>query len=100
MSWASVLVIAGGALFFKLAGTFGLGHFMERPAMRAIGLLLPPALLAALVGVQTFTTGTDLVIDARAAGVIAGAVAVWRNAPFWFVVVVAATVTATLRALT
>lgn len=100
MSWASVLVIAAGAFFFKLAGTFGLGHFMERPSMRAIGLLLPPALLAALVGVQTFSTGTDLVLDARAAGVIAGAFAVWRKAPFWVVVVVAAAVTAGIRAMT
>ena len=100
MSWAAVMVIAGGALLFKVAGTFGLGQLMERPAMRAIGLLLPPALLAALVGVQTFTTGTDLVIDARAAGVIAGAVAVWRQAPFWLVVVLAAAVTAGVRAVT
>ena len=100
MSWTSVLVIAAGAFLFKLAGTFGLGHLMERPSMRAIGLLLPPALLAALVGVQTFTTGTELVIDARAAGVFAGAVAVWRNAPFWVVVVVAAAVTAGIRAMT
>lgn len=99
MSWTTVLVIAGGAFFFKLAGTFGLGHLMERPSMRAIGLLLPPALLAALVGVQTFTTGTDLVIDARAAGVIVGAIAVWRQAPFWLVVVLAAAVTAGLRAV-
>lgn len=100
MSWAAVMMIAGGAFLFKVAGTFGLGQLMERPAMRAIGLLLPPALLAALVGVQTFTTGTDLVIDARAAGVIAGAVAVWRHAPFWLVVVLAAAVTAGVRAVT
>ena len=100
MSWAAVLTIAAGAFFFKAAGTFGLGHLMEGRSMRAIGALLPPALLAALVGVQTFTTGTTLVLDARAAGVIAGAVAAWRRAPFWLVVVLAAAVTATIRALT
>ena len=100
MSWAAVLTLAAGALFFKVAGTFGLGGLMERRSMRAIGALLPPALLAALVGVQTFTTGTDLVVDARAAGVAAGGLAVWRGAPFWLVVVIAAAVTAALRAVT
>ena len=56
--------------------------------------------MAALVGVQTFSTGTDLVVDARAAGVVAGAFAAWRRAPFWLVVVIAAAVTAGLRAVT
>jgi len=100
VSWAAVLTIAAGSFFFKAAGTFGLGHLMEHRSIRAIGALLPPALLAALVAVQTFTTGTELVLDARAAGVIAGGVAVWRKAPFWLVVVIAAAVTASLRAAT
>jgi hypothetical protein len=99
MSWATVLTIAAGAYFFKAAGTFGLGRYLQRPTMLALGMLLPPALLAALVAVQTFSTGTSLVIDARAAGVIAGGMAVWRKAPFWLVVVIAAAVTATARAV-
>jgi len=100
MSWAAVLTIAAGAFAFKVAGSFGLGHFMQRRSMQAVGALLPPALLAALVGVQTFSTGTELVLDARAAGVIAGGIAVWRHAPFWLVVVLAAAVTAAVRAAT
>ncbi len=97
MSWGVVLTIAAGAYFFKAAGTFGLGRYMERPIMLAFAALLPPALLAALVAVQTFSTGTSLVIDARAAGVAAGGIAVWRNAPFWLVVTIAAAVTAIIR---
>jgi hypothetical protein len=65
-----------------------------------LGQLLPPALLAALVVSQTVTSGRDLVVDARLAGVLAGAVAVWRGAPFWLVLAVAATVTAALRLTT
>jgi len=99
MSWTAVLLIAGGSYFFKAAGAFGLGRFIKTPTTRAIGALLPPALLAALIAVQTFSTGTTLVLDARAAGVIVGGIAVWRKAPFWLVVVLAASVTATLRAL-
>lgn len=100
MSWTAVIVIVAGSYFFKAAGAFGLGRFMKTPSTRALGALLPPALLSALIAVQTFTTGTTLVIDARAAGVIVGGIAVWRKAPFWLVVVLAASVTATLRALT
>lgn len=99
MSWAAVLTIAAGAYFFKAAGTFGLGRYLQHPTLLALGVLLPPALLAALVAVQTFSTDTSLVIDARAAGVIAGGLAVWRKAPFWLVVVIAAAVTATVRQL-
>jgi len=100
VSWGAILMIAAGAYFFKAAGTFGLGRYLQNPTMLAIGTLLPPALLAALVAVQTFSTGNALVIDARAAGVIAGGIAVWLRAPFWVVVLIAAAVTATIRQLT
>lgn len=64
-----------------------------------IAQLLPPALLAALVVSQTVVTGTSLTVDARLAGVLAGAAAVLRRAPFWLVLIIAAAVTATLRQL-
>ncbi len=99
MSWTAILAIAAGSFAFKAAGMFGLGRFMNGQKMRAIGALLPPALLAALVAVQTFSTGTELTIDARAAGVVVGGIAVWRGAPFWLVVVLAASITAAIRAL-
>jgi len=61
--------------------------------------LLPAALLSALIAVQTLSTGQHLVIDARAAGVGAAIVAVWRKAPFPVVIVVGAAVTAIVRAI-
>lgn len=64
-----------------------------------LGQLLPPALLAALVVNQTVTDGQELVLDARLAGVMAGAVAVWRGGPFWLVILIAAAVTGILRAV-
>lgn len=106
MSWTTILTLAGGAYLFKALGLLVFGPAVgaggaagSRPdgaAMR-VGRLLPPALLAALVVSQTVVTGSRLVIDARLAGVMAGAVAVWRGAPFWLVLVVAASVTALLR---
>ena len=53
--------------------------------------LLAPALLAALVAINTFETERALVLDERALGVGAAAVAIWLKAPPLLVVAVAAT---------
>ena len=99
MSWWTVLGLAAGAYAFKVIGLFA---FDARPPSQRLltGLRLPPpALLGALIVVQTFAVGESLVLDARAAGVAAGGLAAWRKAPFVVVLVVAAAVTAALRAL-
>jgi branched-subunit amino acid transport protein len=62
--------------------------------------LLAPALLAALVAVNTLGGDRELVVDARLPGVLAAAVAIRLRAPVLLVVVVAAAVTATIRAST
>ncbi len=61
--------------------------------------LLAPALLAALVAINTFATERELGVDARVLGVAAAAIAIWRRAPVLVVVVVAAVVTGVARAL-
>ncbi len=55
------------------------------------------ALLAALTAQQTFSTGRHLVLDARAAGLAAAAVASLPRAPFLAVVGVAVVATAAVR---
>ena len=116
MSWGAILVLAGGAYLFKALGLLVVGPLLARSAgddgdagsgapgdgsaggwPLELGQLLPPALLAALVANQTVSDGMGLVVDARLPGVAAGALAVWRGAPFWLVLVVAASVTATVR---
>ena len=67
--------------------------------VRRIGALLPVALLSALVATQTFATGQDLTLDARAAGLAVAAAAVLLRAPFLVVVVGAAGATALVRAV-
>jgi hypothetical protein len=99
MSWTTILVIAGGTFAFKATGLFGLGRFADSPTLRALGGLLPAALLSALIVVQTVSIETDLVLDARSAGVVAGGIAAFRSAPFWLVAILAAAVTATVRAV-
>lgn len=115
MSWTAIIVLAAGAYLFKALGLAVLGPMAAAGAepgddstaaasdggwFLRVGQLLPPALLAALVVNQTVTDGQQLVVDARLAGVAAGAVAVGRGAPFWLVLIISAAVTATLRAIT
>ena len=57
------------------------------------------ALLAALVGIQGFTTGTALVIDARLAALLVAGILLWRKVPYIVVVAVAALTAAGLRLL-
>lgn len=98
--WAAVLAGSVGCYVLKLAGVSVPQRVLANPRVRRIGALLPVALLSALVATQTFSTGQDLTVDARAAGLAFAAVAVLARAPFLVVVVGAAGSTALVRALT
>jgi uncharacterized membrane protein len=98
-AWLTVAIVGAGTIVLKSAGPVLLGG---RPLPRRLAdllALLAPALLAALVITQAFAHGRHLVLDARAAGVAAAAVAVALRAPLLAVVVVAAAATAVVRAL-
>ena len=97
--WAAVLVACGGCYILKLAGMSLPERVLADRRVRRIGALLPVALLSALVATQTFTTGQDLTLDARAAGLAVAAAAVLLRAPFLVVVVGAAGATALVRAV-
>lgn len=97
--WAAVLVGSVGCYALKLAGVSVPQRVLADVRVRRIGALLPVALLSALVATQTFTTGRDLTIDARAAGLAVAAVAVLVRAPFLVVIAAAATATALVRAV-
>jgi uncharacterized membrane protein len=98
-TWAAVLLLAAGAYLLKLAGWLLPARAFEDPRVRRGAVLLPVALLAALVVVQAFADGRALTLDARAAGLLAGAVAVALRAPFLVLVLVAAVTAALLRAV-
>ena len=93
--WLAVLLTAAGCYGLKLLGLLAPARLLEHPLAARVSALLPVALLAALAAVQTLATGTQLVVDARLAGVGAAVVAVLLRAPF-LVVVAAAAVTAAL----
>lgn len=99
MTWLAIGITAAACFLLKLAGWSVPAHLLNGARLRRATTVLPLALLAALVVVQTFSDGRSLVLDARAAGLLAGGVAVSRRAPFIVVVVVAAAVAAVARAL-
>jgi hypothetical protein len=94
--WLAILIASGGCFALKLAGLSIPACFLEQS--RAVAVL-PVALLAALVGIQTFSSGEALVLDARVAGLAAALVAVRLRAPFLVVVACAAATTALVRAV-
>ncbi len=99
MTWSLVLLLAAGAYGFKVLGLVIVGDRRLPPVLdRCLGLI-PAALVSALVVKDTFSIGQHLQVDARAAGVAAAAIAAWRKAPLIAVIVVAAVVTAAVRAL-
>lgn len=98
MTWVAVLAAAVICFALKLAGWLVPPRVLDDPRVRRGAVLLPVALLAGLVVVQVLSTGRSLVLDARAAGLAAGALALLLRAPFLVVVLVAAATAALLRA--
>ena len=99
-TWVTVLGLAIVTFAIKAAGPVVLGGRDLPPwALSLIGLVAP-ALLGALVMVETFGKGKDLVLDARAAGVlVAGALLAARLSVLW-AVGGAAAAAALVRAIT
>jgi branched-subunit amino acid transport protein len=97
VTWTLVLALAAGAYAFKVAGLVIIGSRRLPPALERCLALVPAALISALVVMNTFSTGNELVLDARAAGVTAAAIAAWRRAPLIVVIVLGAVVTALVR---
>jgi branched-subunit amino acid transport protein len=97
--WLTVLVVGVGTVLLKAVGPVGVaGRRLPTVAERLLELVAP-AILAALVVVETFASGRHLVADARLAGVGAGVLCVLARAPFWVVVLCGALATAAVRAL-
>lgn len=98
--WITIGALALGTAVLKLAGPLLLGGRPLPPMVMRVIELLAPALLAALIVVETFGKGRALTIDARVLGVAFAVVALIRRAPLMVAVLGAAVVTALARALT
>ncbi|MET0799909.1 MAG: AzlD domain-containing protein [Actinomycetota bacterium] len=99
-TWTVVVAVSVITVGIKALGPMLLGGKQLPPRIGDVVGLLAPALLAALVAVNTLGGDRELVIDARLPGVLAAAVAIKLKAPVLIVVVIAALVTAAVRAAT
>ncbi|MEU0100585.1 AzlD domain-containing protein [Streptomyces sp. NPDC006267] len=97
--WIAIGLTVAGCYLAKLLGLLVPAGVLERPLVQRMAALLPVALLAALTAQQTFSDGQQLVLDARAAGLGAAALALVLRAPFLVVVGAGVLVTAGVRAL-
>lgn len=97
--WIAVLAASVIAFLTKLSGYTVPSAWLEHPRVSRVSAMLPAALLASLVVLQTFSNGQHLVVDARAAGLLVTVAALLARAPFIVVVILAAGAAAGLRAL-
>jgi branched-subunit amino acid transport protein len=98
----SVTLIAGLAVItaaIKAAGPIVLGGRELPPQFLGVISLLAPALLAALVVTATLADGKGIAVGDQTAGVVAGGLVAWKTGSIIGCVVVAAAVTAALRAM-
>ena len=97
--WLTIAVLTVGTFGMKIVGPLALGERPPGERMLAMTGLVAPALLAALVLYETFSAhGHGITLDARAAGLGAALVAILLRAPMLVVVLVAAAMTAGVRA--
>jgi branched chain amino acid efflux pump len=99
-AWAVVGGAAAVTAVIKGIGPFALGGRELPEWFSSVVVLLAPALLAALVVSSALADGKHLHIGADTAGVAAAGIAFWRGASVIVGVLIAAVVTAGLRAIT
>lgn len=97
--WLAVLLACAGCFALKFAGYLVPARWVEGPRLTRVTTLLPVALLAALLVVQTVAGGDALTIDARLAALAVAIVLLLLRVNFVLVVLAAALVAAGLRAL-
>lgn len=97
--WTAIGVMTVITLIVKAIGPVVLGGRDLPGWAERLVVLLPAALLTALVITQAFADGTKLVIDARAAGLAAAVLTLLVRRNMLLTLVVAAGTTALVRAL-
>ncbi|MFM1839392.1 MAG: hypothetical protein RIS37_658 [Actinomycetota bacterium] len=99
MSWTLVVWLSIGAYLFKMMGFVVVGSRNIPEVLSRCLMLIPPALLGAMVLNGTFTDAQTIVVDERAVGLLVAVLAARKKLPLIVVVVLAAATTALLRAI-
>ena len=96
--WFAILVGAAVTYLTKLSGYAVPARWLGNPRMTRVAGAITVALLSALTVMNTFASGTALVVDARLAALAAAALALWLKLPFLLVVVLGAAAAGAVRA--
>jgi branched-subunit amino acid transport protein len=97
--WIVIALVGAATIALKAVGPVILGGRELPQSLNSVVFLLAPALLGALVVTQAVGGDRQIVLDDRLVGIGAAVVAIALRLPLIAVVVVAATVTAAVRAL-
>jgi branched-subunit amino acid transport protein len=95
--WSAILVSSALVYSWKLFGYLVPEKCVSNPKIKELAALLTVALLAALVGIQTFVSGEGLSIDARVPALVAAGILFYLRVPFVVVVIVAAAIASLIR---
>ncbi len=96
--WGAILLACAAAYLTKLAGYAVPARWLNNPRMGRVAGTITVALLAALTVMNTFASGTALVLDARLASLAVAALALWMRLPFLLVVLLGAAAAGAMRA--
>ena len=94
--WWGVIGTSAAVFALKYLGQSIPEKYLSHPKIRSINGYIPIVLLSALIGVQTFTEKTNLMIDHRTLGLGVAILALALRAPFPIVVISAAASSAAL----
>ena len=98
-TWAVVAIVGAATIAIRAVGPVAHGGRTLPPRVLALVELLAPTLLGALIAVNVFAGERRLVLDARAVGLAAAALALTLRAPILVAVILAAATTAVVRAV-
>ena len=98
-AWKLIAALAVVTAIIKAAGPIALGGRALPGWFASVVRYMAPALLAALVCVSALADGERLAVGADTAGVAVAGLALWRGASVIVGVLLAAAITALLRAI-
>jgi hypothetical protein len=95
--WIAIIVGSGLVYSWKILGYLIPERWVANPRVRELSGLLTIALMAALVGVQTFGSSEGITFDARIPAILCAGLLFWLRVPYVVVVVAAAAIAAGIR---
>lgn len=98
MLWTAIALACAASYLTKWAGYAVPARWLHHPRMARVAGAITVALLSALTVMNTFASGTALVIDARLAALAAAALSLWLKLPFLLVVLLGAAAAGAVRA--